>query len=165
MRNNKITISFDESTKSTGYAVFEGKKLINYGAIQENSKNVNERVLDILNQVEELITGTYSPETVVVENVQITMSAPTAKALMGLQFAIELLCYKYNIECVLVRSAHWRKVLGLSNSPKIKRTEKKQQAMDYVKNKYGIDEKIDDVTDAICIGESYIKENELNERP
>lgn len=165
MKNNKIMISFDESTKSTGYAVFEGKKLINYGAIQENSKNVNERVLDILNQVEELITDTYSPETVVIENVQITMSAPTAKALMGLQFAIELLCYKYNIECVSVRSAHWRKVLGLSNSPKIKRAEKKQQAMDYVKNKYGIDEKIDDVTDAICIGESYIKENELNERP
>lgn len=165
MKDNKITISFDESTKSTGYAVFEGEKLINYGAIQENSKNVNERVLDILNQIEELITDTYSPETVVVENVQITMSAPTAKALMGLQFAIELLCYKYNIECVSVRSAHWRKVLGLSNSPKIKRAEKKQQAMDYVKNKYGIDEKIDDVTDAICIGESYIKENELNERP
>lgn len=165
MKNNKIMISFDESTKSTGYAVFEEEKLINYGAIQENSKNVNERVLDILNQIKELITETYSPETVVIENVQITMSAPTAKALMGLQFAIELLCYKYNIECVSVRSAHWRKVLGLSNSPKIKRAEKKQQAMDYVKNKYGIDEKIDDVTDAICIGESYIKENELNERP
>lgn len=160
MKNNKVMISFDPSTKSTGYAVFEGKKLINYGVIQEKSKDMRERVLDMLNQIETLITETYSPDMVVIENVQITMSTLTAKALMGLQFAIELLCYKYNIEYRLIRPTTWRKILGLSNSPKIKRAEKKQQAMEYVKNKYGIDEKIDDVTDAICIGESYIKENE-----
>lgn len=157
MKNN-IIISLDESTKSTGFAVFKNNELIDYGAIQENSKDVLERVNDILDRINSMIDE-YKPNIVIVENVQITMSAPTAKALMGLQFAIELMCYKTNIECTSIRTAHWRKVLGLSNSPKLKRTDKKKEAMEYVKNKYNIDEKIDDVTDAICIGESYIKEN------
>lgn len=157
MKNN-IIISLDESTKSTGFAIFKNDDLINYGAIQENSKDVLERVNDILDKINSMIDE-YKPNIVIVENVQITMSAPTAKALMGLQFAIELMCHRKNIECTSVRTAHWRKVLGLSNSPKFKRADKKKEAMEYVKNKYNIDEKIDDVTDAICIGESYIKEN------
>lgn len=159
MKNKKIIVALDESTKSTGYAIFNNKELIRYGAIQETSKNVLERVDNILNEIKNILDK-YKPNIVIIENVQITMSAPTAKTLMGLQFAIELLCYKEGIECTSYRTAHWRKVLGLSNSPKLKREDKKQEALDYVQNKYNIKENIDDISDAICIGESYIKENE-----
>lgn len=154
-----ILIALDESTTSTGYAIFKDKELIDYGAIVQKSKdkNILERVSNIIDEIEDLL-GYYEPNDIVLENVQITMSAPTAKSLMGLQFIIELMAFRKNIKCTTVRTAHWRKVLGLSNSPKINRAAKKQEAMDYVKNKYNIDEKIDDVTDAICIGECYLKE-------
>lgn len=158
---NNIIISLDESTKSTGYAIFENNKLINYGAITQNSKNVLERVNNIITEIKKMIEQ-YKPSEMAIENVQITMSAPTAKSLMGLQFLIELVCYRNNIKCTSIRTAHWRKVLGLSNSPKIKKEQKKLEAIKYVKDKYGIDEKINDVTDAICIGECYLKERNDN---
>lgn len=151
-------IALDESTKSTGYAVFENNKLIDKGAIVQSDKDTLKRINNMLNSIRDLIEY-HEPDIVVIENVQITMSAPTAKYLMGLQTIIELLCYRMEIKCVSVRTAHWRKVLGLSNSPKMKRQEKKKQAMEYCKNKYHIETAIDDVTDAICIGDSYLKEN------
>lgn len=155
---SKILIALDESTKSTGYAVFKDEKLIDKGAFQEEDKNVLKRVNNILGKIDDLIDY-YEPDNIVIENVQITLSAATAKSLMGLQFAIELLCYRKGINCTSIRTPHWRKVLGLSNSPKINREEKKQQTINYVKERYQIDEKIDDITDAICIGECFLKEH------
>lgn len=154
-----IIIALDESTVSTGYAIFKDNKLVDYGAITQKSKNVLERVNNIINEIETLIDK-YNPNDMVIENIQITMSAPTAKALMGLQFMIELLAYKKNIKCTSFRTAHWRKVMGFSNSPKLSRQQKKQETLDYVKNKYNVTENIDDIADAISIGECFIKENE-----
>lgn len=157
-KSDNIIIALDESTTSTGYAIFKNNQLVDYGAIIEKSKDVLERVNNIVNKICDIIRK-YKPNDIVLENVQITMSAPTAKSLMGLQFIIEIISYRNNIKCTAIRTAHWRKVLGLSNSPKINRATKKKEAMEYVKNKYNISEEIDDVTDAICIGECFIKEN------
>ena len=159
----KVVIALDESTVSTGYAIFKDNKLIDYGAITQKSKNVLERVNNIINEIEKLIDK-YNPNDMVIENIQITMSAPTAKALMGLQFMIEMLSYQKNIKCTSIRTTHWRKVLGLSNSSRVKKEDKKREAMEYVKNKYNINEGINDITDAICIGECFIKENENENR-
>lgn len=155
-----ILISLDESTVSTGYAIFKNKELIDYGVITQKSKNVLERVDNIMNEIDNLIQK-YKPNDMVIENIQITMSAPTAKALMGLQFMIELLAFQKDIKCTSIRTAHWRKVMGFSNSSKLNRKEKKQETLDYVKNKYNITENIDDIADAISIGECFIKENEI----
>lgn len=154
---NKTVIAFDESTKSTGYAIFKNSELIDYGVIEQNSKNVLERVNNIINEINILIEK-YKPNDIALENIQITLSAPTAKSLMGLQFLIELLCFQKNIKCTTIRPTHWRKVLGLSNSSKLNRKEKKEATITYVKEKYKINEDIDDICDAICIGECYIKE-------
>ena len=91
-----ITIAIDPSTKCTGYSVFKDNELIDYGAFSEESKNTTERVFNILTKVEELIKK-HEPTNMAVEDVQITMNAKTAKALLGLQFSIELLAYKYYI--------------------------------------------------------------------
>lgn len=66
--------------------------------------------------------------------------------------------FSKNIKCTTIRPTHWRKVLGLSNSSKLNRKEKKEATITYVKEKYKINEDIDDICDAICIGECYIKE-------
>lgn len=156
---SNILIAFDESTTCTGYAIFEDEKLIDYGVIVQKSKNVIERISEIAYGIEDLIQR-YKPNDIALENVQITMSAPTAKSLMGLQLLIEVLCYRYQINYQTLRTAHWRKVLGLSNSPKIKRSEKKQQTINYIENKYEIKIDKDDISDAIAIGTAYILEKE-----
>lgn len=159
---NNILLSLDPSTKSTGWAIFKNDKLFKYGAITEKSKDVLERILDISQQIDILIDK-YNINIIAIENVQITMNAPTAKALLGLQLILELKAYKREINCELIRPTHWRKVLELSNSPKIKRADKKKEAQNYVVNKYNIPiNSIDDICDAICIGECYIKEINQN---
>ena len=152
-----IIVSLDPSTKSTGYAVFKDNTLIDKGVFQSKSKDVLERIWHIQNEVVELIRY-YEPDNMAMENVMITMSAPTAKSLLGLELILELEAYKHKIPCTLIRPSSWRKTLGLSNSPKLNRAAKKQEAIDYVNKKYNLNEKTDDITDAICIGEAFLKE-------
>lgn len=155
-----ITIGIDPSTKSTGIVVFKDSELIDYEIVKENSKNVLERVDNIIVEIENKIKE-YNPDNVVAENVQITMSAPTAKSLMGLQFMIELICYRHNIECKTIRPSSWRKILGLSNSPKTNRKEKKAEAMQYAIDKYGIEIDSDDLSDALCLATAYLIKEEI----
>ena len=81
----------------------------------------------------------------IIEDVQITMNAATAKSLLGLQFMIEIYAHRNNIQCETIRTTKWRKILGLSNSRTLDRKAKKQETIDYVKNKYGIEVLKDDV--------------------
>ena len=52
---SKILIALDESTVSTGYSVFKDEKLIDYGAITQKSKNVLERISNMVQEIEGLI--------------------------------------------------------------------------------------------------------------
>ena len=156
---SKILIALDESTTCTGYAVFDDGELIEHGVFSFKSKDVLERVSLIMEEIEELIK-TYKPDNMVIEDVQITMNAATAKSLLGLQFMIEVYAHRNNISCKTYRTTKWRKILGLSNSRSLDRKAKKQETIDYVKNKYGIEILKDDESDAIAIGTAYLLERE-----
>ena len=158
---SKILIALDESTTCTGYAVFDDGELIEHGIFSFKSKNVLERVSLIMEEIENLI-NTYKPNNMVIEDVQITMNAATAKSLLGLQFMIEVYAHRNNISCETYRTTKWRKILGLSNSRSLDRKAKKQETIDYVKDKYGIDVLKDDESDAIAIGTAYLLEKEMN---
>ena len=110
-----------------------------------------------MEEIENLI-NTYKPNNMVIEDVQITMNAATAKSLLGLQFMIEVYAHRNNISCETYRTTKWRKILGLSNSRSLDRKAKKQETIDYVKDKYGIDVLKDDESDAIAIGTAYLLE-------
>lgn len=154
---SKILIALDESTTCTGYAVFNDSELIKHGLFALRSKDVLERVSYIMEEIEKLIK-TYKPDNMVIEDVQITMNAATAKSLLGLQFMIEVYAHRNNISCETYRTTKWRKILGLSNSRALDRKAKKQETIDYVKDKYGIDVLKDDESDAIAIGTAYLLE-------
>ena len=112
-----------------------------------------------MEEIEKLIK-TYKPDNMVIEDVQITMNAATAKSLLGLQFMIEVYAHRNNISCETYRTTKWRKILGLSNSRALDRKAKKQETIDYVKDKYGIEILKDDESDAIAIGTAYLLERE-----
>lgn len=154
---SKILIALDESTTCTGYAVFDDGTLIEHGIFSFKSKDVLERVSLIMEEIEELIKN-YKPDNMVIEDVQITMNAATAKSLLGLQFMIEVYAHRNNISCETYRTTKWRKILGLSNSRSLDRKAKKQETIDYVKDKYGIEILKDDESDAIAIGTAYLLE-------
>lgn len=154
---SKILIALDESTTCTGYAVFDDGELIKHGIFSFKNKDVLERVSLIMEEIEELIK-TYKPNNMVIEDVQITMNAATAKSLLGLQFMIEVYAHRNNISCETYRTTKWRKILGLSNSRSLDRKAKKQETIDYVKDKYRIDVLKDDESDAIAIGTAYLLE-------
>lgn len=156
---NKILIALDESTTSTGYAVFKNSTLIEHGIFSSKSKDVLERVSYIMEEIEKLIKK-YKPSDMIIEDVQITMNAATAKSLLGLQFMIEIYAHRNNISCETYRTTKWRKILGLSNSRTLDRKAKKQETIDYVKNKYKIEVLKDDESDAIAIGTAYLLEKE-----
>lgn len=156
---SKILIALDESTTCTGYAVFDDSELIEHGTFSFKSKDVLERVSLIMEEIENLI-DTYKPDNMIIEDVQITMNAATAKSLLGLQFMIEVYAHRNNISCETYRTTRWRKILGLSNSRALDRKAKKQETIDYVKDKYGIDVLKDDESDAIAIGTAYLLEKE-----
>ena len=154
---NEILIALDESTTSTGYAVFRNSTLIEHGIFSSKSKNVLERVSYIMEEIEKLIKR-YKPNDMIIEDVQITMNAATAKSLLGLQFMIEIYAHRNNISCETYRTTKWRKILGLSNSRALDRKAKKQETIDYIKNKYDIEILKDDESDAIAIGVAYLLE-------
>lgn len=156
---SKILIALDESTTCTGYAVFDDGELIEHGIFSFKSKDVLERVSLIMEEIGELIK-IYKPDNMVIEDVQITMNAATAKSLLGLQFMIEVYAHRNNISCETYRTTKWRKILGLSNSRALDRKAKKQETIAYVKDKYGIEILKDDESDAIAIGTAYLLEKE-----
>ena len=154
---SKTLIALDESTTCTGYADFDDGELIEHGIFSFKSKDVLERVSLIMEEIENLI-DTYKPDNMIIEDVQITMNAATAKSLLGLQFMIEVYAHRNNISCETYRTTKWRKILGLSNSRSLDRKAKKQETIDYVKDKYGIDVLKDDESDAIAIGTACLLE-------
>lgn len=148
--NMKI-LGLDASTRITGYGlVDESGKLLDHGVINlYNDKEVIEdRIKKMMISIHDLIKR-FSPDVIYVEemwsklNVQVTKQISyVIGATMGFS-AIQ----GYNIHLVL--PSEWRKVVGLSQSKK-KREELKQEAIEWVKTKYGIDVG-DDEAEGICI--------------
>lgn len=99
------------------------------------------------------------PDVVVIEDVVLQHSVKTLIELARLQGIIIGICDLYGINCVILKTTEWRKLLGF-NQGKIKREDLKKQAICYIKEKYNQDVTSDEA-DAICIAlAAKIKLNE-----
>lgn len=109
------------------------------------------------------IIENLKPDHVVMEDVSLQTNASTLILLSRIQGAIIYACISENIKYTVYKPSVWRKILKFNQGKTVKRPELKKQAKDYVRNKYGISS-TEDVCDAICIGEAFIKENNFKER-
>jgi len=103
-----------------------------------------------------------SPDYVVLEDVALQSNPSTLTTLARIQGAIiqsSLIC---KIPYRIYKPSSWRKILCFSQGRGVARKELKKQAIKYVKDKFYIDTK-EDICEAICIGQAYIKENNLTE--
>ena len=163
-------LALDQATNTTGWSVFDDKKLIAYGKIHFTQSDTIERISKVrqwlLNMLE-----TWRPDRVALEDIQLQKFAgkngategavTTYKVLAQLQGTLAVTCFEKNIVYSIIHTATWRSHCKITAKS---RTDQKRAAQLYVAQKY---EKnvTQDEADAICIGtymvEKHIKNNEM----
>lgn len=155
-------LSLDMSSKSTGWAIFENDKLINYGCIASGSTDLIKRIHIMVDTIENIIQE-YQPEHIILEEVRpdlVGSNIQTYKALTWLQGAFAMMVHdKFpKVETQYIQASSWRSKCGIKTGRGIKRDALKQADINFVKEKYSITVN-DDIADAIGIGYSKIAEN------
>jgi Holliday junction resolvasome RuvABC endonuclease subunit len=155
----------DLSSRSSGWAIGDGSKLIDHGCITSASASNIKRIIIMRDNIKEIINK-YDVKEIVIEEVRTDYkNAHTYKILTWLQGIIAVVAYEINpkITITYIQPSSWRSTIGIHTGRGIKRAELKEADIAYVKNKYNI-EVNDDEADAICIYDSFlIKENFVNE--
>ena len=149
-------LALDLSTKSTGWAVFDGVNLIDKGCITATNSNVLNRISKIVEELKE-IYNQYTPQKIIVEEVlpdDVKHNQTVYKALMYLQANVALEFNKFEKSLEFYTSSEWRKKCGIRVGRGIKRETLKAADIKFVKDNYNIDVN-DDIADAICIGHAY----------
>ena len=150
-------LALDQSSRVSGYAIFEDGKLIDSNYFSFSNAELDKRLERIRNKVKELIDQ-YKINEVVLEDIQLEdtvgNNVVTYKALAEVIGVITELLVELKIKYLLISPNVWRKQLSISG---YRRADCKQKAQRYVKEHYNI-ESTEDVCDAICIGASqYVK--------
>lgn len=150
-------LALDQSLASSGWAVFEGNRLLAASLFTvTKTAPMDRRLLAIYKHLTELY-HTYEFEKVYFEDIQLQAgNALTYKHLAYAQAAIILWCGHMDIPWSMSAPSHWRKVLGGDFGRK--RADQKRHAIELVDTWYH-QEVSSDVADAICIGRAALAEN------
>lgn len=149
-------LAFDQSTKISAYSIFVGGKYIECGVIDlHKMKNTSERVramgVELCNTISK-----YKPDIVVIEEVAQQSNPMTLKLLARIQGVIIGFCAAHNIDTYILEPSKWRSVLHFTQGAGVKREELKAQAIQYVKDVYGLD-LTEDECESCCINEAAHK--------
>ena len=150
-------VSFDQSTRCSGYAVFEDGKYVASGVIDMNKSELetDKRSFEMAKEIWKVIKK-YNPQELIIENVQQQSNPSTVIVLARLAGMIIGYAEAHNIHVHILLPSQWRKALNYSQGAKVKRQELKQQSINYVKNNFGLDLS-EDECEALCINEAAHK--------
>lgn len=145
-------LSFDQSTRVSGWAYFEDGQYIESGIVDMNKSKLNtdERSFEMAKELWKVIKK-YKPEHLILENVQQQSSVQTVIVLARLAGMIIGYAEAHNVHTHILLPSQWRKALGYSQGAKVKRQELKQQSIDYVKENFNL-ELIEDEAEAVAEG-------------
>lgn len=142
-------LALDVSTTSTGYALYVGGKLTQYGFIKPTGKDWLVRVRKMADKVTEL-SRDFNIDTVVIEDTFFLKNIKTVKKLCLAQGI--LLGQLPNAELIQVFPNTWKKHFGLGKG-KATRDEQKQTSISVAETLFLISAEInDDEADAILMG-------------
>ncbi len=142
-------LALDQSTKLTGYALFQNKKLKKHGVLDSDVKenlpldrmrNMHFLLKDLIKQIK--------PDYVILEAVQYQKNLSTYGQLSQLQGVIFSLLFELDLGFHIIESSAWKSFNGVKGRA---RKEQKASAIQKVKNTYNI-EVSSDIADAILIG-------------
>ena len=156
-------LSLDLSTKSSGWAVFEDTKLVEYGCITSAYTDLIKRIHIMTDGIKEVLNK-YEIKNIYVEEVRPDLGSgnlATHRALMYLQAALEFLVHdEYKgTKIEYIYPSSWRAICGIKNGRGVKRLTLKELDKQFVKDNYGLDVN-DDIADAICVGHAQVKKQE-----
>ena len=151
-------LALDQSSRITGWAVFDGDKLVAHGKISVDDPDIGERLYKIKTQVMELIDK-YEITEIVFEDIQlqtnVVQNVRTFKVLAEVFGVLYETFTELEIPNEAVLASSWKSTLGIRGAD---RATQKRNATEYVANTYNI-KATQDECDAICIGTHYIKTN------
>lgn len=152
-------LALDQASVTSGYAIFEDDKLVEYGKFTFEDSDVAIRLVKIRNKVIELI-NTYNITEIAFEEIQmqnnVVNNVQTFKVLSEVYGVIHELSQELNIPYVIVSSNSWKSTLKIKGKT---RAEQKKNAQNYVLENFNI-KAVQDTCDAICIGTYVIKNKE-----
>lgn len=157
-----IYLSLDQSLRTTGWAIFEDKKLLKYGTFTIPSHHpIEQRLNRFIQELNELYRQ-YEFNELFFEDIQNQNNNETYKKLAYIQATIIIWCYNNCINFKILSSSHWRSILKEKYKISFgkKREEQKQKAIDFVQENFG-EIVSSDEADAICLGFAEIQEKNI----
>lgn len=155
-------LALDASTKSTGLALFEDNKLLDYKCITASSTDIIKRITKIIRELVEYLN--QNPvDKVVLEEVrpETGTNLNTYRALMWMQAAIAFMLHENfpRVKLEYVYPSEWRAACGIKTGRGVLRAEQKEYDIQFVRDKYSINVN-DDIADAIGLGHSQVNEKD-----
>ena len=148
-------LALDQASRVSGWAVYDGKALIDYGKFSATQTDIGERLYYIRNQVLQLIDK-FEIDEVVFEDIQLQdnriNNVQTFKALAEVFGVLHELFVEIKMPREAVLSTVWKSKVGIKGAD---RPAQKKNAQLWVKNTYNI-QATQDECDAICIGYYYV---------
>lgn len=148
-------LALDQSSKVTGYAVFENAKLVKYGKFSVDDDDVGLRLVKIRQFVQDFIIQDKIDE-LVFEDIQmqanVQNNVQTFKTLAEVFGVIYEVATELNIPNTAVLASSWKSTLGVKGKD---RPAQKRNAQALVEKTFGI-KPTQDECDAICIGLHHI---------
>ena len=143
-------LSFDQSTRVTGWSLFDCDKYIDSGVIDRHKiTDTSERSKIMGLEICKLIDG-FMPDLIVIEEVQQQSNVDTVKKLARIQGMAIGFATAHKIDVKILEPSKWRSKLGYKQGRGVERKELKQQSIDFVKNNFGF-EYSEDICEAISI--------------
>ena len=144
-------LALDQSSRISGWAIFEDNKLIKYGKWDFNDDNVGVRLVKIRNACEKLIKD-EKIDCIAMEDIQLQENVQLFKTLAEVFGVIYELVTELKLPVTAILAASWKSTLGIKGK---QRAEQKRNAQQYIIDTFGI-KPTQDECDAICIGLHYL---------
>ena len=149
-------LSLDQSTRITGYAIFDNNNLIKVGKFDISpSGDIGQRLVRFRDKILSLIKE-YNINKVCFEEIQlqnnIINNVDTFKKLANVYGVLLETLVEIDMEYEIISSNTWKSKCGIR---KLGREKEKKAAQDFVNSTYGI-KVTQDEADAICLGYSCL---------
>lgn len=146
-------LALDLSTKNTGWAVYENKKLIDYGCISAGSSNLFSRIDKMIEELDKILKK-YHFNHVYIEDVYPEDVHNNRSVFDALEYLRGYVLHKlndYNLKHTFLTASEWRAKCGIQTGRGVRRDILKPRDVKFVQDQFNIKVN-DDVADAIGIG-------------
>lgn len=143
-----IKLGLDMSSSNTGFCIRKDEQIIEYGDIKFKHKDFKVRCIEIVNKIRQLCKDS-GVEFVMFEDIQTGGFSHASYVLSFMQGSLVYMLEQDKLAYCPVSISTWRRNVGIKSK---KRAEQKQEAIDLVKSKYGVDVN-EDIAEAILLSE------------